>query len=58
MSVMSSLRRSIYGVPPKDEEKFRYFRKANAERGETHRRAKEILRRELARKDARRNGSA
>ena len=36
----------------------RYYRKASAERGDVHRRAQEILRREMARKEARRNGHA
>jgi hypothetical protein len=56
MSVMSSLRRSVYGVPSPEMRatKFRFFRKVDAERGDVKRRASEILRREIERKEARR----
>lgn len=56
MSAMSSLRRSIYGAPPRHERqyKFRFFRKVRAERGDVHRRAQAILLRETERKEQRR----
>ena len=59
MSIMSSLRRSVYGVPPPEMRatKMRFYRKVNAERGDVHRRAKQILMRETAKKEARRNGA-
>lgn len=52
MSVMSSLRRSVYGVPPPEMRatKFRFYRKVDAERGEIKRRAAESLRRRMQRK--------
>lgn len=56
MSVMSSLRRSVYGVPPRHERdrKFRFFRKVREERADVSRRAAVIFDRELERKERRR----
>ena len=56
MSVMSSLRRKVYGVPPREERefKFRFFRKVNAERGLIHRRAEAGLLQRLEVKEAQR----
>lgn len=55
MSVMSSLRRSVYGVPPRQERdhKFRFFRRVRKERGDVLRRAEKIFDRELERKELR-----
>jgi hypothetical protein len=53
---MSSLRRSVYGVPPRAERanKMRFFRKVWNERFDVRRRALAILLREIERKEARR----
>lgn len=52
MSVMSSLRRKVYGVPPREERdrKFRFYRKVNAERGKIHQRARDGFDAMLAKK--------
>lgn len=60
MSIMSSLRRSVYGVPPREDRatKNRFFRKVWEERGDVRRRAQTVLRREIERKESRRKASA